>query len=261
MTDDRSREGFDRRAFLKTAAVSGAGAAGALAAGIGAPRVAAAANPSANAGEGGSAEPAAGNPAPAKTSQGDRVIARPGSDFMVDVIKSLGFDYVALNPGSSFRGLHESIVNYGGNTAPEFLTCMHEESSVAMAHGYAKAAGKPMAVLAHGTVGLQHASMAIYNAWCDRVPVCIFAGNDARRRDAPAGVEWDHCVQDAAAMVRDFVKWDDKPGVAAALRRVHRARVQDRHDAADGAGRSSSPTSTCRRRRSTAKQRLHDSRS
>src|SRR5215472_3998684 len=81
---------------------------------------------------------------------------RPGSDFMLDVIKSLGFDYVAANPGSTFRALHESIINYGGNKAPELLTCCHEESSVAMAHGYAKIEGKPMMVMAHGTVGLQH---------------------------------------------------------------------------------------------------------
>ncbi len=89
------------------------------------------------------------------------VIDRPGSDFMVDVIKSLGVEYVAANPGSSFRSLQESIINYGGNANPEFITCMHEESSAAMAHGYAKAAGKPMGILAHGTVGLQHASMGI----------------------------------------------------------------------------------------------------
>src|SRR5207244_2934246 len=84
-------------------------------------------------------------------------------------------EYIASNPASSFRSLHESIVNYGGNRKPEFLTCMHEESSVAMAHGYAKAAGKPMGVLAHGSVGLQHAAMAVYHAWCDRVPVVIIA--------------------------------------------------------------------------------------
>ena len=118
---------------------------------------------------------------------------RCGSDFMVDVIKSLGFEYICANPGSSFRGLHESIINYGGNTAPEFITCCHEESSVAMAHGYFKAEGKPLAVMSHGTVGLQHAAMAIYNAWCDRVPVYIFLGNyaDAATR-RPA--EWYHGV-------------------------------------------------------------------
>ena len=102
---------------------------------------------------------------------------RTGSDFMVDVLKSLGFEYVCANPGSSFRGLHESIINYGGNKSPEFITCCHEESSVAMAHGYFKVEGKPMAVLAHGTVGLQHAAMAIYNAYCDRVPVISSLGN------------------------------------------------------------------------------------
>ena len=135
---------------------------------------------------------------------------RSGSDFMVDVLKLLGFEYVAANPGSSYRGLHESIINYGGNTKPEFITCMHEESSVAMAHGYFKAEGKPMLVAAHGTVGLQHASMALYNAWCDRVPIYMVIGNynDAAVR-RPA--EWYHGVQDAALMVRDFTKWDDTP--------------------------------------------------
>jgi acetolactate synthase I/II/III large subunit len=138
-------------------------------------------------------------------------VNQPGSDFMVDTIKSLNIDYLASNPGSSFRGLHESIVNYGGNNKPEFLTCLHEESSVAMGHGYAKAAGKPLAVACHGTVGLQHASMAIYNAWCDRAPVIVLAGNhlDAAERKPP--VEWAHSVQDAASIVRDFSKWDDTP--------------------------------------------------
>lgn len=135
---------------------------------------------------------------------------RSGSDFMVDVIKSLDFDYICANPGSSFRGLHESIINYGGNESPELITCCHEESSVAMAHGYFKAEGKPLAIMAHGTVGLQHAAMAIYNAWCDRVPVYVILGNHsdaALRRSA----EWYHGVQDAADMVRDYTKWDDTP--------------------------------------------------
>ena len=138
-------------------------------------------------------------------------VDRTGSDFMVDVIKSLGFEYVCANPGSSFRGLHESIINYGGNKAPELITCCHEESAIAMAHGYAKIEGKPIAVMAHGTVGLQHAAMAIYNAYCDRVPVYVIVGNilDANKRIPP--VEWAHSVQDAAAMVRDYVKWDDLP--------------------------------------------------
>ena len=136
---------------------------------------------------------------------------RPGSDFMADVLKSLDFEYVAANPGSSFRGLHESLINYGSNTKPELLTCCHEESSVAMAHGYAKIEGRPMLVMAHGTVGLQHASMAVYNAYADRVPVYLLLGNIADVAWRRSDVEWTHSVQDAAAMVRDYTKWDDAP--------------------------------------------------
>src|SRR5262245_6399362 len=106
-----------------------------------------------------------------------RIVERPASDFMVDVIKSLGFEYAAANPGSSFEGLHESIINYGANTMPEFLTCCHEESSVAMAHGYAKIEGKPMLAILHGNIGIQHAAMAVYNAYAERVPVFMIAGN------------------------------------------------------------------------------------
>jgi len=136
---------------------------------------------------------------------------RTGSDFMVDVIKSLGIEYVCSNPGSSFRGLHESVINYGGNKNPEFITCLHEESAVGMAHGYAKIEGKPLLVFAHGTVGLQHASMAVYNAYCDYVPLIVIGGNiiDATKRIPP--VEWTHSVQDAAALLRDYTKWDDLP--------------------------------------------------
>ena len=136
---------------------------------------------------------------------------KSGSDYMADVIKSLGIEYVAANPGSSFEGLHESIINYGDNRMPELLTCCHEESSVAMAHGYAKIEGKPMLAIVHGNIGLQHASMAVYNAYADRVPVYIILGNilDAEYRRGNA--EWMHSVQDAAAMVRDYTKWDDTP--------------------------------------------------
>ena len=193
--------GLDRREFLKSAAaVAGAGAAAASGVANAADKVKDAA------GKDGATH------GKSKPPLGERIIARPGSDFMVDVIKTLNLDYVASNPGSSFRSLHESTVNYGGNKKPEFITCMHEESSVALAHGYAKAAGKPMAVYAHGTVGLQHASMAIYNAWCDRVPIVIFAGNGQDADKRRPGTEWSHSVQDAAALVRDFVKWDDMPG-------------------------------------------------
>ena len=136
---------------------------------------------------------------------------RCGADFMVDVIKSLGIEYCAANPGTSFRGLHESVINYGNNKDPEFLTCLHEESSVAIAHGYAKIEGKPMMIMAHGTVGLQHASMAIYNAYADRVPVYIILGNLLDIAYRRGSADWYHSVQDAAAMVRDYTKWDDTP--------------------------------------------------
>jgi thiamine pyrophosphate-dependent acetolactate synthase large subunit-like protein len=201
-SDASDTTGIDRRSFLKGAAAAGAAAAlaGKLA-------------------ETAHAQEASEKPAPASkpAAGGQRallssiVVSRPGSDFMVDVMKSLGIDYVASNPGSSFRSLQESIVNYGGNSKPEFITAMHEESSAAIAHGYAKAAGKPMAILAHSTVGLQHAAMGIYNAWCDRVPILLMAGNlvDAAKRRP--GVEWYHSAQDPAALVRDFTKWDDQP--------------------------------------------------
>src|SRR5947207_1236576 len=135
----------------------------------------------------------------------------PGSDFMLDVMKSLGMEYIAANPGSSFRALHESIVNYGGNKGPELLTCCHEESSVALADGYARVEGKPMAVMAHSTVGLQHASMAIYNSYAARMPVFIVLGNTIDATARRPGVEWYHSAQDAVAMVREYSKWDDLP--------------------------------------------------
>ena len=135
----------------------------------------------------------------------------PGSDFMVDVIKALDIPYLPSNPAQSFRGLHESLIDYGGNKKPEFLTCTHEETSVAMAHGYFKIAGKPLLVLCHGTVGLQHAAMAIYNAWCDRVPVIVMGGTDLDASKRPPGVPTFHSAQDVCALIRDFTKWDDQP--------------------------------------------------
>ena len=130
---------------------------------------------------------------------------------MVDVLKTLDFDYLAMNCASSFRGIHEALVNYGKNTKPEILTCPHEEIAVHMAQGYAKIEGKPIAAICHGTVGLQHASMAMYNAWCDRVPVCVMIGNIMEADKRTAGAEWVHSAIDPAALVRDFVKWDDQP--------------------------------------------------
>ena len=136
---------------------------------------------------------------------------KTGSDFMVDVCKTLNLDYMAACPGSTFRALQESFINYGQNKRPEWLTCMHEEVAVGMAHGYAKVAGKPMAAIVHGTVGTQHSAMALYNAYCDRVPIMVFTGNAGPLDERRPGVEWFHSVQDGAATVRDFVKWDDYP--------------------------------------------------
>ncbi|HEX3549090.1 MAG TPA: thiamine pyrophosphate-binding protein [Candidatus Elarobacter sp.] len=138
-------------------------------------------------------------------------VTNPVSDFMVDVLKTLDVDYVAANPGSSFRGIHESILNYGGNRKPELITCTHEEISVALAHGYAKAAGKPMLVLAHSNVGLQHAAMAVYNAWADRVPVVIMAGNALDATMRRPGAEWFHSAVDLGTTLQGLVKYADQP--------------------------------------------------
>ena len=138
-------------------------------------------------------------------------VGKPGSDYMLDCIRAVNIDYIFTNPASSCRGLHESIITYGDNKKPELLTVMHEESGTAMAHGYFKVTGKPAISLAHGTVGLQHAAMAIYNAWCDRAPVIMMIGNSLDANQRRPGVPTTHSVQDPAAMVRDFIKWDDQP--------------------------------------------------
>jgi acetolactate synthase-1/2/3 large subunit len=199
----------DRRNFLKTAA---AGSVGTLVANTAIAQSSAASHTTAHSAPPHSTpkmskEAETGNPTSAEVLTADR----PGSDFMIDVFKTLGIEYICANPGSSFRGLQESVVNYGGNKSPEFITCCHEESAVGMAHGYAKIEGKPLGVFAHSTVGLQHASMAIFNAYCDRVPMYIVLGNSIDVTKRRPGVEWDHSVEDAAAMVRDYTKWDDLP--------------------------------------------------
>jgi acetolactate synthase I/II/III large subunit len=137
---------------------------------------------------------------------------RAGSDFMVDVLKTLDFEYIASSPGSSFRGLQESFVNYGGNKKPEWITCLHEESSIGIAHGYYAIEGKPIIAMAHGVMGLQHAATTIFNAFRDHVPVYIILGNLLDAADRRPGADWTNSVQDAAAMVRDITKWDDTPG-------------------------------------------------
>jgi thiamine pyrophosphate-dependent acetolactate synthase large subunit-like protein len=146
-------------------------------------------------------------PAQAPAGQTVQAATQPASDFMVDVLKKLDLEYAAINPGSTFAGLHESLINHGQNTMPELLTCLHEESGMAMAHGYAKAAGKPMAVILHGTVGLLHSSMALFQAWADRVPVFAIVGH---HRNPVGIVNRPHSAQDMGSLVRDFVKFDDE---------------------------------------------------
>ncbi len=133
------------------------------------------------------------------------------SDVIVDCIKRYGFPYITLNPGASFRGLHDSLVNYGDNDPPMML-CNHEEIAVQIAHGYAKASGKPMAVILHNLVGLLHACMAIYYAYLDRVPVFIMGAtgpmDEAKRRPH---IDWTHTALVQGNAVRDYTKWDYQP--------------------------------------------------
>ncbi len=153
-----------------------------------------------------------------------RAVQRPGSDLMVQVLKDMELEYVAGNPGSSFEGLQESFINYGNppNKMPEFITALHEESAVTMAHGYGKAEGKPMIALLHGTIGVQHAAMSIYQAYYDRTPVLMIAGRDE-------GFIQAHTAHDMAAMVRSFTKWDAQPKTLeqslAALQRAYNEAI------------------------------------
>lgn len=148
-----------------------------------------------------------------------------GSDALAQMLRALDLPYIALNPGSSYRGLHDSLVNHLGNHDPQMLLCLHEEHAVALAHGWAKVTGRPMAVALHANVGLMHASMAIYNAWCDRVPMLILGATgpvDASARRP--WIDWIHTARDQAALVRPFVKWDDQPdSLQAALLAMTRA--------------------------------------
>ena len=150
-----------------------------------------------------------------------------GSDVIADVLRALDLPFVALNPGASFRGLHDSIVNHLGNSQPQMLLCLHEEHAVALAHGYAKVAERPLAVVLHSNVGLMHGSMAIFNAWCDRVPMLILGATgpvDAARRRP--WIDWIHTARDQGALVRSYVKWDDQPASAtAAVESVLRAHL------------------------------------
>jgi thiamine pyrophosphate-dependent acetolactate synthase large subunit-like protein len=142
-----------------------------------------------------------------------------GSDVVAETLRALDIPYIALTPGASYRGLHDSIVNYLGNAAPQMLLCLHEEAAVAIAHGYAKVTGKAMAAAVHSNVGLQHASMAVFNAWCDRMPVVVLGATgpvDAMKRRP--WIDWIHTARDQGALVRDYTKWDDQPASPGAAR-------------------------------------------
>jgi thiamine pyrophosphate-dependent acetolactate synthase large subunit-like protein len=150
--------------------------------------------------------------------------ARPGapqygSDVVAGMLRAMALPYVALNPGASFRGLHDSLVNYLGNREPQLLLCLHEEHAVAIAHGYAKVTGRAMVVALHANIGLMHGTMAIFNAWCDRMPVLILGATgpvDAAKRRP--WIDWIHTARDQGAIVRPYVKWDDQPASPAAAR-------------------------------------------
>jgi thiamine pyrophosphate-dependent acetolactate synthase large subunit-like protein len=142
-----------------------------------------------------------------------------GSDVAAETLRALDIPYIALNPGASYRGLHDSLVNHLGNTRPRMLLCLHEESAIAIAHGYAKVTGRAMAAAVHSNVGLFHATMAIFNAWCDRMPVIVIGATgpvDAVKRRP--WIDWIHTARDQGAIVRGYVKWDDQPSSPAAAR-------------------------------------------
>lgn len=135
-----------------------------------------------------------------------------GSDVIADAIRDVGIRYLFVNPGASFRGLHDSLVNHLGNHQPQMLLVLHEEHGVAMAHGYAKVTGDLCGAIVHSNVGLMHASMAIFNAWADRTPVLVLGATgpvDAAKRRP--WIDWIHTAQDQGALVRHFVKWDAQP--------------------------------------------------
>jgi acetolactate synthase I/II/III large subunit len=194
-----------RRNFLKGAGL--AGAAAAVTAPVGAQAIPAGSQEKLKAAVPGPRQTAAEIMPPASDPVNQ---STSGGDFMADVLNSLGIEYLAINCASSYRGLHEAVLNHAGNK-PEIITCVHEDIAVHIGQGYAKIDGKPIAMACHGVVGLQHATMAIYNAWCDRVPVIVLGGNIMEAEKRAPGADWVHSAVDVGALVRDFTKWDDQP--------------------------------------------------
>ena len=155
-----------------------------------------------------------------------------GSDLIVKLLAELGIPFVTLNPGASFRGLHDSLVNYDYPGKPELVLCLHEEVAIAVAHGYARVTGKPLVAAVHNVVGLLHGSMAIFNAWCDRVPMMVVGGTGPMATEARRNwIEWVHTAQVQGNLVRDFVKWDDQPfsipGLTDSLLRGYRTTMTE----------------------------------
>jgi len=148
-----------------------------------------------------------------------------GSDAIAAMLRQLDVPYLALTPGASYRGLHDSLVNYLGNTRPQMLLCLHEDSAVSIAHGYAKVSGKMMGAALHSNVGLMHAAMSVFNAWCDRAPMLILGATgpwDAAKRRP--WIDWIHTVSDQGALIRNYTKWDNQPAsVPAAYEALLRA--------------------------------------
>ena len=143
--------------------------------------------------------------------QPDSARAEYGSDVVVDLLKALDIDYLAINPGATFREIHDSIVNHGGNRKPEIILCCHEEIAVDITHGYNRVSAKPMAVMVHDVVGLLHASMAIYNAWVDRAPALILGATGPMAiEDRRPWIDWIHTAMVQGNVIRDYVKWDDQ---------------------------------------------------
>jgi thiamine pyrophosphate-dependent acetolactate synthase large subunit-like protein len=143
--------------------------------------------------------------------------AQYGSDLMVEVLRDLGIKYIALNPGASYRGLHDSMVNFDSGKGPEIIMCTHEEIAVALANGYARATGEIMATGLHDIVGLQHACMAIFNAWCDRTPILNLGGGGPQSTTNRRSTDWVHTALVQGNMVREFVKYDDQPNSVEAV--------------------------------------------
>ena len=160
-----------------------------------------------------------------------------GSDVVAETLRALDIPFIALNPGSSYRGLHDSLVNHLGNVRPQMLLCLHEEHAVAIAHGYAKVTGRPMAAAVHSNVGLMHATMAIFNAWCDRMPMVVLGATgpvDAPKRRP--WIDWIHTARDQGALIRPYTKWDDQPASPEAAREALLRACWLATVAADGAG-------------------------